>query len=168
MAEKRSGHFHSPTEEDWEFAIDMLKRSDSIGDLNFEVLLTAVNEAEVLVQEIKKEKASRPSQALAKRKMRKLQKLFENLEFELKSPDSQQALRETIAATYLTKLLSSNAVEQIPGVIFRKPEAHKSWQTGPKQNSTTLEPYPRLQRSCGSQLELCVVLLNRARCPHST
>lgn len=102
--------------EGWLYAVYMLKREQSIPSINFDALLDAVNEAAALADQIKMERASRSTHDQTNRKMKKLQKLFGNLEFELKSNGTQQALKETNVATHLAELLPSNAAEHIPNV----------------------------------------------------
>ena len=69
MAQSQAAQAMSPTADSWSFAVDMLKIDESIADISFDSLRSAVAEAVALVDQIEDEKASRPTHALAKRKM---------------------------------------------------------------------------------------------------
>jgi hypothetical protein len=142
MAQSQAAQTMSPTADSWSFAVDMLKIDDSIADINFDALRGAVAEAVALVDQIEDEKASRPTHALAKRKMQKLESLLGSVEFELESIDTQQALKETTGARHMAWLLSSDAVEQISGATSNSLTAPQSRQLGPEQRRMALEGMP--------------------------
>ena len=142
MAQSQAAQAMSPTADSWSFAVDLLKTDKSIADINFDALQSAVAEAIALVDQIEDEKASRPKYALVKDKMQTLERLLASVEFELKSIDTQQALKETNAAQQMAQLLSSSAVEQIFGATpnsFTSPDAR---QLGPEQRRAALEAIP--------------------------
>lgn len=142
MAQSQAAQAMSPTADSWSFAVEMLKIDESIADINFDALRSAVAEAVALVDQIEDEKASRPTHALAKRKLRKLERVLASVEFELKSMDTQQALKETNAARQMAQLLSSSAVEQISGTTPNSLAARHARQLGPEQRRTALEGMP--------------------------
>jgi hypothetical protein len=142
MAQSQAAQAMSPTADSWSFAVDMLKIDESIADINFDALRSAVAEAVTLVDQIEDEKASRPTHALAKRKLRKLERVLASVEFELESIDTQQGLKETTAARHMARLLSSAAVEQISGATSNSLNAPQSRQLGPEQRRMALEGMP--------------------------
>lgn len=142
MAQSQAAQAMSPTADSWSFAVAMLKIDESIADINFDALRSAVAEAVALVDQIEDEKASRPTHALAKRKLRKLERVLASVEFELESIDTQQALKETMAARHVARLLSSAAIEQISGAAPSSLTAPHARQLGPEQRRMALEGMP--------------------------
>jgi hypothetical protein len=142
MAQSQAAQAMIPTADSWSFAVDLLKTDKSIADINFDALRSAVAEAVALVDQIEDEKASRPTHALAKRKLRKLERVLAFVEFELENIDTQQALKETTAARHVARLLSSAAVEQISGATPKSLTAPQARQLGPEQRRTALEGMP--------------------------
>jgi len=142
MAQAPTGKLKSPTNDDWSFAIRMLKSEDGMADIDFDALQRAVAEAVALVDEIEKEKASRPTHTLTKRKLEKVQRLLEALEHELKIKDTQQALKEINAERHLAQLLSASAVEQISGIKPSRVNYNHPQELGPEHHKMVLEEIP--------------------------
>jgi hypothetical protein len=142
MAQAPTGKLKSPTNDDWSFAIRMLKSEDGMADIDFDSLQNAVAEAANLVDQIEKEKSSRPTHTLAKRKLGKLQRLLEALEYELKIKDTQQSLKETGAARHMAQLLSSSAVEQISEDLQDGVTVTQSRKPSPEERKAALEGMP--------------------------
>lgn len=142
MARSQAAQAMSPTADSWSFAVDMLKIDESIADINFDALQSTVAEAIALVDQIEDEKASRPTHTLAKRQLQTLERALASVEFELKSMDTQEALKETNAARQMAQLLSSSAVEQISGATPNSLTAPYARQRGPEQRKMALERIP--------------------------
>jgi hypothetical protein len=132
----------SPTADSWSFAVGLLTLDKGTADINFDALQSAVAEAVALVDEIEDENARRPTHAVAKRKLLKLDRLLASVEFELKSMETQQALKETTAARHLGQLLSASAIEHVAGATPNSLAAPHSRQPGPEQRMMALEGMP--------------------------
>jgi hypothetical protein len=142
MAQSQAAQTMSPTADSWSFAVDLLKTDKSIAGINFAALQSAVAEAIALVDQIEDEKASRAKYTLVKDKMQTLERVLASVEFELKSMDTQQALKETNAGRQMAQLLSSSAVEQISGTTPNSLTARHARKLGPEQRRTALEGMP--------------------------
>ncbi len=142
MAQAPTGKLKSPTNDDWSFAARMLKSEDGMADIDFDALQRAIDEAVALVDQIEKEKASRQTHTLTKRKLEKVQRLLEALEYELKIKDTQQALKETGAARHLAQLLSPSAVEQISEDPHNSVTVAQSRKPSPEERKVALDGMP--------------------------